>query len=80
VSQEKNLHNDSSSLIGHFAADTFNFFLTILTQKVEAHAVALSFLDVVVETVAQDKILRAGEVTFEDTILKDCTKTAFDPL
>jgi len=52
VSQEKNLHNDRSSLIGHFTTETFNFFLTILTKKVEAHAIALSLLDVIVETVA----------------------------
>jgi hypothetical protein len=41
MSQEKNLHNDSSSLIGHFAADTFDFFLAVLTQEVEAYACAL---------------------------------------
>src|SRR5262249_19409700 len=74
MGQEKNLHNDGSSLIGHFAADTFNFFLTVLAQEVEAHAVALCFLDVVVETVAQDKILRAGKVAFEDTVLHPLAK------
>src|SRR5262245_54250625 len=74
VSQEKNLHNDSSSLIGHLAADTFNFFLAVLTQEVEAHAVAIGFLDVVVKTVAQDKILRTGEVAFKHTVLHPLAK------
>ena len=80
MSQEKNLHNDCAPLIGHFAADTLNFFLTVLAQKVEAYAVALSFLDVVVETVAQDEILRAGEVAFEDTILHLLAKALQDAM
>ena len=58
----------------HFAADTFDFFLAVLTQEVKAHTVTLSFLDVVVETVAQNKILRAREVAFEDTILHPLAK------
>jgi hypothetical protein len=45
MSQEKNLHNDSSSLIGHFAADTFDFFLAVLTQEVDAYACALPVAD-----------------------------------
>jgi len=74
VSQEKNLPNDSSSLIGHFAADTFDFFLAVLTQEVEAYAVTIGCLDVVVETVAQDKIWRTGEIACADTILHPLAK------
>ena len=52
-----------------FAADTFDFFLAVLTQEVEAYAVTIGCLDVVVETVAQDKIWRTGELACADTIL-----------
>src|SRR5215471_2825090 len=76
----KNLHNHCSSLIGHFAADTFNFFLAVLTQEVKAHTVALSFLDVVVKTVAQDEILRTGEVAFKDTVLHPLAKALQDAM
>ena len=61
-------------MIGHLAADTFNFFLAVLAQEVEAHAVAISFFDVVIETVTQDKVLRTGEVAFEDTVLHPLAK------
>src|SRR5262249_22755823 len=75
MGQEKNLHNDGSSLIGHFAADTFNFFLTVLAQEVEAHAVALCLLDVVVLTPGRDRRSRAGKVSWEDSVLHPCGKT-----
>src|SRR5262249_49112799 len=52
----------------------------VFTEEVEAHAVTFSFLDVIIETVAQDKILRTGEVAFEDTILHPLAKALQDAM
>ena len=60
--------------MGIALADTFDFFLAVLTQEVEAYASTIGCLDVVVETVAQDKIWCTGEIACADTILHPLAK------
>jgi hypothetical protein len=58
----------------HFTADTFDFFLAVFAQKIEAYAVPLSFLDGIIKTVTEDKILRARQITLEYTVLHPLAK------
>src|SRR5687768_8826548 len=60
--------------MGCLSPNPFDLFLTVLTQKVEAHAIALRFLDIVIEAVAEQEILGTGEVTLKHTVLYPLAK------
>jgi hypothetical protein len=63
------LHDDRAVLVRSVPSDAFYLFLTLLAQSVETHVIAVVFLDVVVQAMAEREVLAAREVALEYAVL-----------
>jgi hypothetical protein len=71
-------YNNRPILTWCHSANAFDLLLAVLAEEVKAHAIALRFLDVIVEAVAQYEVLRAGNVTLKHAVLYPLAKVLQD--